>query len=160
VEGYIWRYAKRIGANIFFRGIRSWEKDGRDERNLQIRKYSGVLCSCNTACPFLIENLFCVYLLAKLIDCWLLLVVCLSVNTWGPLVFGPLAIPIPTIYIEGDPKYNHVSSTLIRKICSGSSSNNKKDGGDEQIRNTEAALSELVPSGVAGKVANLYGANE
>ena len=102
------------------------------------------------------------YLLAKLIDCWLLLATCLSVNTWGPLVFGPLAIPISTIYIEGDPKYNHVSSTLIRKICSGgsSSNNNKKDGGDEQIRNTEAALSELVPSGVAGKVANLYGAKE
>lgn len=36
VEGYIWRYAKRRGATIFFRGIRSWEADGADERALQI----------------------------------------------------------------------------------------------------------------------------
>jgi cytidyltransferase-like protein len=111
VDGYIWRYSKRVHATLFFRGIRSWEKDGEAEQYLQI------------------------------------------LNTWGPLVYGPLAIPIPTIYIEGDPKYNHVSSTLIRSICDSSSS-----GGDEQTKNTEASLSELVPSVVAGKVAKLYGA--
>ena len=108
VEGYIWRYAKRVGTTLFFRGIRSWEKDGNDERVLQI------------------------------------------LNTWGPLLFGPLAIPIPTIFIEGDPKYNHVSSTLIRSICDSSSV--------EQAKNTEVSLSELVPAEVAEKVAKLYGA--
>lgn len=36
VSGYIWRFAKRRRASIFFRGIRSWEKDGKDERSLQI----------------------------------------------------------------------------------------------------------------------------
>lgn len=112
VDGYIWRYAKRIGATIFFRGIRSWEKDGRDERHLQI------------------------------------------LNTWGPLLYGPLAIPIPTIYIEGDPKYNHVSSTLIRSICDARKSGSNDD---EMIKNMEASLSELVPSEVAGTVAKLYG---
>lgn len=109
MEGYIWRYAKRVRATLFFRGIRSWEKDGSDERHLQI------------------------------------------LNTWGPLLYGPLAIPIPTIYIEGDPKFNHVSSTLIRSICGGKSSDN------EQTKNIEASLSELVPMEVAAKVARLYG---
>lgn len=113
VDGYIWRYSKRVGATVFFRGIRSWEKDGEAERFLQI------------------------------------------LNTWGPLLYGPLAIPIPTIYIEGDPKYNHVSSTLIRSICGSTSGD-----GDEQTKNTEASLSELVPSKVAGKIAKLYGGKQ
>lgn len=112
VDGYIWRYAKRVGATLFFRGIRSWEKDGKDERYLQI------------------------------------------LNTWGPIVYGPLAIPIPTLYIEGDPEFNHVSSTLIRSICDSHSG----DDDDEQKKNTEASLSVLVPSEIAGKVAKLYGA--
>ncbi len=112
VEGYIWRYAKRIGASLFFRGIRSWEKDGSDERHLQI------------------------------------------LNTWGPLLYGPLAIPIPTLYIEGDPRYNHVSSTLIRSICESHKDNS------EQNEIVTASLSELVPSEVAEKVAKLYGAKQ
>lgn len=103
VEGYIWRYAKRIGATIFFRGIRSWDKDGHDERALQI------------------------------------------LNTWGPMLLGPVYIPIPTVYLEGDPKYNHVSSTLIRDIC------------DSNEKDAEEKLSDLVPSSVASRVAQLYG---
>ncbi|KAG7368723.1 lipopolysaccharide core biosynthesis protein [Nitzschia inconspicua] len=105
VEGYIWRYAKRIGATIFFRGIRSWDKDGHDERALQI------------------------------------------LNTWGPLLLGPCYIPIPTIYMEGDPQYNHVSSTLIRDICSQNGSS------------AVDALAKLVPATVAPKVMELYGRN-
>jgi len=31
---YIWRYAKSNGAKILFRGIRTWETDGREERSL------------------------------------------------------------------------------------------------------------------------------
>jgi len=117
VDGYIWRYAKRIGATLFFRGIRSWEKDGDDERILQI------------------------------------------LNTWGPVLYGPLFIPIPTMYIEGDPKYNHVSSTLIRTICRSDTSGG--DGSvDEQKKLKEESLSELVPSHVAEKVAKLYGASQ
>lgn len=92
---------------MFFRGIRSWEKDGGDERALQI------------------------------------------LNTWGPILLGPLFWPIPTQYLEGNPKYNHVSSTLIRNLCSGKS-------GTE----IETALAELVPANVAGLVSNLYCAKE
>lgn len=101
VNGYIWRYAKRVGATIFFRGIRSWDKDGSDERALQI------------------------------------------LNTWGPLLLGPLVWPIPTLYLEGDTKYNHVSSTLIRSLCV------RRDG-DEQ------ALNKLIPADVKERVVSLY----
>jgi phosphopantetheine adenylyltransferase len=102
VDGYIWRYAKRHGATVFFRGIRSWEKDGSDETALQI------------------------------------------LNTWGPMLLGPLVWPVPTQYLEGDPKYNHVSSTLIRNLC-------HKSGTDNQT-----ALAELVPTNVADLVSDLY----
>ena len=103
VDGYIWRYAKRHGATMFFRGIRSWEKDGRDERALQI------------------------------------------LNTWGPIILGPFFWPIPTQYLEGNPKYNHVSSTLIRNLCTSKSGTNQ-----------QTALAELVPSNVTDLVSKLY----
>ena len=98
-----------MDATLFIRGIRSWEKDGKDERSLQI------------------------------------------LNTWGPLMLGP-AFPVKTIYLIGDPKYNHVSSTLIRDICNTSSSDNNSD----DDKNKEESLSKLVPTHVAGKVAKLY----
>lgn len=106
VEGYIWRWARREGATVFFRGIRRWENDGSDERALQI------------------------------------------LNTWGPLLLGPLFWPIPTIYLEGNPKYNHVSSTLIRDLCS--------DGKED----AEDALAELVPRNIAKSVSTLYCAKD
>lgn len=101
VQGYIWRTVKRMGARIFFRGIRSWEKDGVDERSLQI------------------------------------------LNTWGPLLLGPLWWPLPTIFLEGKPEYNHVSSTLIRNLC--------KDG-----KAGEKELKTLVPPCIANDVAIMY----
>jgi phosphopantetheine adenylyltransferase len=110
-KGYIWRFAKRQGASIFFRGIRSWEKDGVEERNLQI------------------------------------------LNTWGPLFLGPLYWPLPTIYLEGKPEYNHISSTLIRDISQGIAS---KAGSGEK---SEEEIEELVPAEVAREVAELYSAD-
>ncbi len=41
--GYIWRFAKRENASIFFRGIRSWSRDGPEERHLQILNTWGPL---------------------------------------------------------------------------------------------------------------------
>lgn len=102
VKGYIWRHAKREGAEIFFRGIRSWEKDGREERALQI------------------------------------------LNTWGPLLLGPLWFPIPTQFLEGKPEYNHISSTLIRDLSS--------------IPNSSVTdLEHLVPKSIVKDVTKLYG---
>jgi len=87
---------------MFYRGIRNWDKDGADERALQI------------------------------------------LNTWGPILLGPLFWPIPTQYLEGNPKYNHVSSTLIRDLCKNKGTDNQK------------ALVELVPANVADLVSNFY----
>lgn len=102
VQGYIWRTVKREGAEIFFRGIRSWEKDGSEERALQI------------------------------------------LNTWGPLVLGPLWWPIPTLFLEGNPEFNHVSSTVVRDIC-------------QNAKGNYAKLEELVPKSIVKDVASMYG---
>jgi hypothetical protein len=128
VEGYIWRYAKRQGATLFIRGIRSWEKDAKEERALHI------------------------------------------LNTWGPILLGPFYWPIPTIYLEGHPKYVHVSSTLIREICNRSSNTARKGTthiqevgtttsgkGTTMGTDTDTALAQLVPANVTGRVAQLYG---
>jgi cytidyltransferase-like protein len=45
-------------------------------------------------------------------------------NIWGPLVLGPLWYPLPTLYLQGIPKYNHISSTYIRTIIQQYSNNN------------------------------------
>ena len=105
VEGYIWKYAHQIGASAFYRGIRSWDKDGEEERSLQI------------------------------------------LNTWGPLLLGGLW-PIPTYFLEGNPDYNHVSSTLIRDLSMNASSNKG------------AKLEGLVPAVIAADVARMYGTLE
>ena len=75
VSGYIWRHAMANNAKILFRGIRTWGKDGKEERSLHI------------------------------------------LNLWGPLVYGPLKWPLPTYYMEGNPKYQLLSSTMIRERC-------------------------------------------
>lgn len=136
VSGYIWRFAKQphINARLFFRGIRTWQKDGREERQLQI------------------------------------------LNTWGPLLLGPLWWPIPTHYLQGAPEFSHVSSTLIREICSSSSSSaststsattntlQSRGGGanssanDENDGNTQLQkVRNLVPDCIAEDVISLYG---
>jgi phosphopantetheine adenylyltransferase len=107
VKGYVWRHVKQEGAKVFVRGIRSWEKDGHDERSLQI------------------------------------------LNTWGPLVLGPLWWPLPTIFLEGQPEYNHVSSTLIREICR---TKDEKEALED--------VSRLVPRAIAEDVTRFYGAED
>lgn len=121
VDGYIWRYAKRHDAGILFRGIRGWERDGDDERRLQI------------------------------------------LNTWGPVVYGPLARPIPTVFLEGSPKYNHISSTLVRDLCSRRRKNtntrsSSNDASSPSISTTDDDdISKLVPEIVADDIRRLYG---
>ena len=104
--GYVWRLARQQGATMLYRGIRSWERDGKEERNLQI------------------------------------------LNTWGPLVCGPLVWPLPTMYLEGKPEYNHISSTLIRDLS--------RDIGGKESEHVEQSLQDLVPPEVAKEVAELY----
>ena len=112
VSGYVWRTVKPIGARIFCRGIRSWAKDGAEERSLQI------------------------------------------LNTWGPLLLGPLWWPLPTVFLEGHPKYNHVSSTLVRKLCSGLQQSQQS----RSVGATAEGLKDLVPECIVDDVARLYSA--
>ena len=111
MAGYIWRSVKPLGATLFIRGIRTWEKDGPDERILQIQ------------------------------------------NTWGPLVLGPLWWPLPTIFLEGKPEYNHVSSTLIRTICTNPIEKMQKKTSNETKQNE---LNNLVPGSILEEIASFY----
>ena len=110
VSGYIWR--KVPHAEIFFRGIRTWEKDGNEERILQIQ------------------------------------------NTWGPIVYGPFWMPRSTCFLQGNPKYNHISSTLIREICSEEGSSSKTTANDK--KSVEELLKLLVPECIVPQVRRLY----
>ena len=74
VSGYIWRYARTKNAKHFYRGIRTWADDGRDELKLLFQ------------------------------------------NTYGPMLLGRIW-PIPTMFLEGDPRYRGVSSTAVRMLC-------------------------------------------
>mmetsp|Transcript_28702 Transcript_28702/g.42508 ORF Transcript_28702/g.42508 Transcript_28702/m.42508 type:complete len:137 (+) Transcript_28702:362-772(+) len=111
VSGYIYRYgkSKEVNAKLFFRGIRTWEKDGKDERYLH-------------------------YL-----------------NNFTP-VFADHYMPIPTVFIEGDPRYNSISSTVVRNLCN--SMKGQKDGGKDG--NDAAELSKLVPDIIRADVVEAY----
>lgn len=110
VSGYIWQHVPQ--AQLFFRGIRSWEKDGKEESVLQV------------------------------------------LNTWGPIVFGPLWLPRTTYFLQGNPKYNHISSTLIREICRDSSYIIVST--EEKSKDCIELLRELVPESIALQVCELY----
>mmetsp|Transcript_15442 Transcript_15442/g.19593 ORF Transcript_15442/g.19593 Transcript_15442/m.19593 type:complete len:259 (+) Transcript_15442:103-879(+) len=129
VSGYIWRYAMANNAKILFRGIRTWEKDGGEERALHI------------------------------------------LNLWGPLLYGPMKWPVPTHYLEGNPKYTSLSSTVIRDRCrkikstlkektnsndnnNGTSSNLNDGSGDSD--NDDLNLRGLVPKEVEMDIINAY----
>ena len=107
-------------AKILFRGIRTWEKDGKEERALH------------------------------------------KLNLWGPMLLGPMKWPLPTYYLEGDPTYTSVSSTLIRDRCKKIMSDNNKiknrsgtsDGDCDE--NEKLDLSGLVPKEVEKDIVMAY----
>ncbi len=98
-------------AKILFRGIRTWEKDGKEERSLRI------------------------------------------LNLWGPLIYGPLKWPLPTQFLEGNPKFSSLSSTLIRDRCRKIKvqSMNEKDDRDDLVN-----LHGLVPQDVQKEIVMAY----
>jgi pantetheine-phosphate adenylyltransferase len=106
VTTYIWRYGKSRQCRILYRGIRSWEKDGKEEQVLHIQ------------------------------------------NTWGPLVLGR-TWPIPTVYLEGQPEYNYISSTLIRNLL--------KPGSKRVTTiNRQSDISKMVPETIVDETIDLY----
>jgi pantetheine-phosphate adenylyltransferase len=106
VTTYIWRYGKSRQCRILYRGIRSWEKDGKEEQTLHIQ------------------------------------------NTWGPLVLGR-TWPIPTIYLEGQPEYNHISSTLIRNLL-------KSENKQEKLLTFQNEISKMVPECIVDDIIEFY----
>lgn len=40
-DGYVWRYARAVGADCLYRGIRSWRADGPTERTLELLNWVG-----------------------------------------------------------------------------------------------------------------------
>ena len=95
------------GADCLIRGIRSWDKDGKEEQHLHYQ------------------------------------------NTIYPIILGPLWWPIPTLFLEGKPEYNHISSTLVRKLCEEVSS-------DDQHEKLHEHLSQLIPVAVIDDVAKAF----
>lgn len=73
-------------------------------------------------------------------------------NSWGPLLLGPVW-PIKTIFLEGDPRYIDVSSTLVRRICAD---RRQRKGQQNEAETAGDELSRLVPECVAEKVAQAY----
>ena len=61
-----------------------------------------------------------------------------------------------TMFLEGDPQYRHVSSTLVRQICA-----RRKEAIESEDSNADInkELTRLVPERVASKVAEVYGAS-
>eukprot|EP00967_Tisochrysis_lutea_P045642 scaffold55373_cov33-Tisochrysis_lutea.AAC.1 len=103
VTGYIWRWAFQHGISKLFRGIRSWGKDGREERFLHL------------------------------------------LNQVGPLALG-LRWPIRTVFLQADPTFAHISSTLVREACERC-----RSPGDAKL-----SLAGLVPAGMETEIWGMY----
>jgi len=73
-------------------------------------------------------------------------------NSFGPLIVGPLVWPIPTIFLEGDPKYNHISSTLIRSVIL----QQQQEGSGTQTTTLHDIISQLVPATISSQVIQEY----
>ena len=58
--------------------------------------------------------------------------------------------PINTIFLEGDPMYRGVSSTLVRSLCGRIKEGHDKEGALEELK-------QLVPESVVDEVVEIYG---
>ena len=60
-------------------------------------------------------------------------------NIYGPIILGPLWYPIPTIFVQGIPQYNHVSSTYLRNLIQQYRINSSTVDRDEDGEDAAAA---------------------
>lgn len=74
-------------------------------------------------------------------------------NSWGPALLGPVW-PIKTIFLEGDPRYRDVSSTVVRRICADIRQRNKS--GDTDVNESKNELARLVPECVIDRIVEAY----
>jgi phosphopantetheine adenylyltransferase len=70
-------------------------------------------------------------------------------NTYGPMLLGPIW-PINTVFLEGDPRYRAVSSTLVRSLCGRIKRNENQEDALEELK-------QLVPESVVDNVVEVYG---
>jgi phosphopantetheine adenylyltransferase len=70
-------------------------------------------------------------------------------NTYGPLLLGRIW-PINTVFLEGDPRYRGVSSTLVRGLCGKIKRDEDKDSAMEELK-------QLVPESVLDEIVEAYG---
>lgn len=54
------------------------------------------------------------------------------------------------MFLEGDPRYRGVSSTLVRGLCARIKKNEEKEAALEELK-------QLVPDSVVDKVVQVYG---
>ena len=75
-------------------------------------------------------------------------------NTYGPLLLGRIW-PINTVFLEGDPRYRSVSSTVVRDLCGRIKKNDRND--DSEVDKSLEELKRLVPETVVGRIVEVYG---
>ena len=63
--------------------------------------------------------------------------------------------PLQTIFLEGDPKYRHVSSTVTRQLCA--KIRQRRLNGEVEVHAELEELTKLVPEWVMDKVVDAYG---
>jgi len=74
-------------------------------------------------------------------------------NSWGPALLGPVW-PIKTIFLEGDPRYRDVSSTVVRRICADIRQRN--NSGDTDVDESKNELARLVPECIIDRIVDAY----
>ena len=73
-------------------------------------------------------------------------------NLVGPPLLAPCGAPLRTAYLQADPRYAHVSSSLVRQRCSVAA---RGDAGEALSSSDD--LSDLVPEAIEADVRRAYG---
>lgn len=77
-------------------------------------------------------------------------------NTFGPILVGPFVWPIPTLFLEGNPKYNHISSSLIRSVIEEHIQLSSKDPTARSITDLQNLITQFVPASIVSQVIEAY----
>jgi cytidyltransferase-like protein len=77
-------------------------------------------------------------------------------NTFGPILAGPFVWPIPTLFLEGNPKYNHISSSLIRRLIEEYLQSSSWNPTARSITDLHNLITQFVPAAIASQVIEAY----
>jgi cytidyltransferase-like protein len=73
-------------------------------------------------------------------------------NTFGPILAGPFVWPIPTLFLEGNPKYNHISSSLIRRVIEEYLQSSSMNPTARSIADLQNLITQFVPAAIVSQV--------